>query len=115
MGAVAQGWRPVAADPGQIAAEIAVVSAAILAGQDFDLVDLMHPARHQYPASGDAAAADRLPRAEAVFSRRAVDATTLAAPALVAAVVYRKPSLAGHLLGLEPRRQSRQRRTGLCP
>ena len=74
----------------------------ILAGQGFELVDLMQPARYHYPATDDAPAADRLLWAEAVFFRRATDATTLAAQALVAAVVYRKPSLARHLLGLEP-------------
>ncbi len=71
----------------------------LLAGQGFDLVDLLHPARYHYPATGDAPAADRLLWAEAVFFRRAADTATRAAQALVAAVIYRKPSLARHLLG----------------
>ena len=74
----------------------------ILAGHGFDLVDLLHPARYHYPATSNAPAADRLLWAEAVFFRRTADATTLAAQALVAEVIYRKPSLARHLMGLGP-------------
>jgi hypothetical protein len=51
----------------------------ILAGQDFELVDPLHPARYHYPATGDAPAADRLLWPEAVFFRRTTDAATPAA------------------------------------
>lgn len=74
----------------------------ILAAQGFDLVDLLHPARYHYPATGGEPTEDRLLWADAVFFRRTTDATARAAQALIAAVVYRKHSLARHLLDHDP-------------
>ncbi len=73
----------------------------LLAREGFELIDLQHLNRYHY-SGGDAdfAADDRLLWAEAVFFRRAGNIQTLAAQALIAAVIYRKHGLARHLLGL---------------
>ena len=70
----------------------------LLAAQGFELVDLLHPARYDYRDAAGARHGDRLLWAEAVFSRVDGDAGMLAAQALIAAVIYGKPSLARHKL-----------------
>jgi FkbM family methyltransferase len=64
----------------------------------FELIDLLGPARYHYDAQDDGNAQDRLLWADAVFYRATDDPDTLRAQSLIAAAVYRKPSLAARLL-----------------
>lgn len=70
-----------------------------LARYGFYLVDFVDAARYHYVTGPGAQTDDRLLWADAVFFRETDDHDTLAAQALVAAAVYRRPSLAEHLLG----------------
>ncbi len=64
----------------------------------FELIDLVGPARYHYDTQDDGNAQDRLLWADAVFYRVTDDPDTLRAQSLIAAAVYRKPSLAARLL-----------------
>jgi FkbM family methyltransferase len=69
-----------------------------LAGHGFALIDLLVSTRYHYLTSSGATAGDRLLWADAVFFRETDDDETLVVQALIAAAVYRKPTLAEHLL-----------------
>ncbi len=64
----------------------------------FELIDLLIPGRYHYVAQDGGEAQDRLLWADAVFFRVTDDPDTLRAQSLIAAAVYRKPTLASHLL-----------------
>lgn len=71
---------------------------AFLNQRQFELIDLVMPQRYHYVGSGVEAAEDRLLWADAVFFRITEDAETRRAQSLIAAAIYRKPSLAAQLL-----------------
>ncbi|TPI38557.1 FkbM family methyltransferase [Mesorhizobium sp. B3-1-9] len=64
----------------------------------FELIDLLIPGRYHYVAHDSGTAQDRLLWADAVFFRVTDDPDTLRAQSLIAAAVYRKPTLAARLL-----------------
>jgi FkbM family methyltransferase len=73
----------------------------LLASQGFVLIDLVNPKRYHYPGQNGPdhqAPGERLVWADAVFFRTTGAPEMLAAQALVAALVYRKVTLAQHLL-----------------
>lgn len=72
--------------------------AQILAAHGFYLVDLLDQARYHFLDEPRRTSPDRLLWSDAVFFRESEETEVLAAQALIAAVVYDKPSLAGHLL-----------------
>ncbi|RWM31956.1 FkbM family methyltransferase [Mesorhizobium sp.] len=65
---------------------------------EFELMDLLVPTRYHYVTEDNGTAQDRLLWADAVFCRVTDDPDTLRAQSLIAAAVYRKPTLAAHLL-----------------
>lgn len=69
-----------------------------LRAHDFYLVDFPTLGKYAYENTRSFETADQLLWADAVFFRRTDDPAVRAAQALIAAVVYRKPSLASHLL-----------------
>jgi FkbM family methyltransferase len=69
-----------------------------LAAYGFYLVDLLVPGRYHYLTESGVVAPDHLLWADAVFFRESDDAEVLAAQSLMAAAIYRKPTLAEHLL-----------------
>ncbi len=74
---------------------------ALLAGHGFALIDLVNPARYHYArwaGQEGQAEGERLVWADAVFFRTTHAPEMLAAQALVAAQIYRKVTLARHLL-----------------
>jgi FkbM family methyltransferase len=64
----------------------------------FDLIDLLVPVRYFYVGRPEIWTQDRLLWADAVFFQRTDEPEVLMAQSLIAAAVYRKPSLARHLL-----------------
>lgn len=71
-----------------------------LNARGFALIDLLVPHRYSHRVPSGRTAPDRLIWADAVFFRDAVDdPATLLVQALAALLVYRKPTLAEHLLG----------------
>ncbi len=69
-----------------------------LAALGFALIDLRTPVRYTYLSSAGTPGQDRLLWADAIFFRESDRRETLLMQALIAAVVYRKTSLATHLL-----------------
>jgi FkbM family methyltransferase len=69
-----------------------------LRAHDFYLVDFPTLGKYAYENKRNFETADQLLWADAVFFRRTEDRVVRAAQALIAATVYRKPSLASHLL-----------------
>jgi len=72
---------------------------AELATHGYYLVDLLTTGRYDYLTASAGRSSDRLLWADAVFFRDSDEVEHLAAQALIAAAVYRKPTLAEHLLG----------------
>jgi FkbM family methyltransferase len=70
----------------------------LLNRHEFDLIDILVQHRYSYVVPSGKRSGDRLIWADAVFFRRADDVLTLLSQALMAQVVYRKASLAEHLL-----------------
>lgn len=70
-----------------------------LAKYGFFLVDFVDPGRYHYLTESGTTGDERLLWADAVFFRETDEPETLAAQALIAAAVYKRPSLAEHLLG----------------
>ncbi len=70
-----------------------------LGAAGFELIDLLVPARYHYLTGSGRATPDQLIWADAVFFRETDEPETLAVQALIAAAIYRKPTLAEHLLG----------------
>jgi FkbM family methyltransferase len=64
----------------------------------FDLIDIAVQTRYTYRVPSGTISNDRLLWADAIFFRRCDDRETLLSQALTALVVYKKPSLAEHLL-----------------
>jgi FkbM family methyltransferase len=71
---------------------------AFLRAHDFYLVDFPTLGKYAYENTRNFETADQLLWADAVFFRKTDDRVVRAAQALIAAIVYRKPSLAFHLL-----------------
>lgn len=69
-----------------------------LASHNFGLIDLLVPGRYHYVVPSGQSAQDRLLWADAVFFRETADPETPAVQAVIAASVYKKPTLAEHLL-----------------
>lgn len=69
-----------------------------LLGRGFTLIDLLIPGRYHYVTPSGRAAQDQLLWADAVFFLQTDNPETQIVQALVAASVYRKPTLAEHLL-----------------
>ena len=69
-----------------------------LAASGFALIDLRIPVRYSYLSSAEASGQDRLLWADAIFFRESNRREILLMQALIAAVIYRKRSLAAHLL-----------------
>ena len=69
-----------------------------LMSRGFALIDILIPGRYHYLTPSGRMTQDRLIWADAVFFRETDDSETLRVQALVAASVYRKPTLAEHLL-----------------
>jgi FkbM family methyltransferase len=78
-----------------------------LTSHGFALIDLLIPTRYHYLTPTALSTQDRLLWADAVFFRETDDPATLRVQALIAACVYRKPSLAAYLLGLAKQSQSK--------
>jgi FkbM family methyltransferase len=74
-----------------------------LRARDFILIDLVISCRYHYLTPSGRVAEDRLLWADAVFFRETDDPATQRVQALVAASVYRKPTLAEHLLVIAER------------
>jgi FkbM family methyltransferase len=74
-----------------------------LRARDFTLIDLVISGRYHYLTPSRRVAEDRLLWADAVFFRETDDPATQRVQALVAASVYRKPTLAEHLLVIAER------------
>lgn len=70
-----------------------------LAGHGYYLVDLFPTGTYDYLTESAGHATDRLLWADAVFFRESDEVEVLAAQSLIAAAMYRKPTLAEHLLG----------------
>jgi FkbM family methyltransferase len=68
-----------------------------LMSRDFELIDLLIPGRYHYVTPSRRAAQDRLLWADAVFFRKTDDPAMLRVQTVIAASVYRKPSLAEYL------------------
>lgn len=64
----------------------------------FSMIDIVIPSRYHYNVPSGRIAQDRLIWADAVFLRDTDDAETRRMQALIAASVYRKPTLSEHLL-----------------
>jgi FkbM family methyltransferase len=75
-----------------------------LFSHNFILIDLLIPGRYHYLTPSGRVAQDRLLWADAVFFRVTGDPEAQRVQALIAASVYRKPTLAEHLLILSERR-----------
>ncbi|HEX7360782.1 MAG TPA: FkbM family methyltransferase [Bryobacteraceae bacterium] len=69
-----------------------------LTSHNFVLIDLLIPNRYHYIVPSGRSTQDRLLWADAVFFHETSDSETLAVQALIAASVYKKPTLAEHLL-----------------
>jgi FkbM family methyltransferase len=69
-----------------------------LGARGFSLIDILVPHRYAYRNMDDVDGRDRLLWGDAVFFRETQDPSTLAAQSLIAALVYRKASLAQHLI-----------------
>jgi FkbM family methyltransferase len=69
-----------------------------LVGCGFSLIDILTPYRYAYLNRQAVDSRDRLLWGEAIYFRDTDDAPTLAAQALIASLVYRKPSFAQHLI-----------------
>ena len=69
-----------------------------LMSKDFELIDLLVSVRYNYLTPSGRSTPDRLLWADAVFFRETADQETLRLQALIAAAVYKKPTLAEHLL-----------------
>jgi FkbM family methyltransferase len=70
----------------------------LLVESDFYLVDLLISHRYAYENSLGISARDRLLWADAVYFRKTDDKEILEAQALIAGLVYKKPTLSAHLL-----------------
>lgn len=66
--------------------------------KNFDLIDILVSVRYHYLTPSGRTAPDRLLWADAIFFRETDDPATHRIQALIAAAVYRKPTLAEHLL-----------------
>lgn len=71
-----------------------------LVARGFTLIDLLTSGRYHYLTASHRSAEDRLIWADAVFFRDTTDPMVRKVQALVAASVYRKPTLAEHLMDL---------------
>lgn len=71
-----------------------------LNARGFSLIDILVPHRYAYVTQSAVDSRDRLLWGDAVFFRETEDPSTLAAQAMIAGLVYRKPSLAQHLIEL---------------
>lgn len=71
---------------------------SFLGSRGFALIDLLVSHRYSYVVPSGRGAPDRLLWADAVFFRDEADAPTLLVQAMVALLVYAKPTLAEHLL-----------------
>ena len=71
-----------------------------LMSRNFALIDLLVPGRYHYITPSGRIGQDRLLWADAVYFREPADAETRRVQALIAATVYRKPTLAEHLMVL---------------
>lgn len=69
-----------------------------LVGRGFSLIDILTPHRYAYLNRQGVDGRDRLLWGDAIYFRETDEAPTLAAQALIASLVYRKPSFAQHLL-----------------
>lgn len=77
-----------------------------LASRNFALIDLLIPGRYHYVVPSGRSAQDRLVWADAVFFRETTDPKILVIQALIAASVYKKPTLSEHLLELAAKQRN---------